>query len=152
MLNRVAPFRSDRYHRQADRKYSWLFICLVVASLLTAACADRSDVGTAKSPDTLGPDTTMPMTALMIVRLTADPQTGCVGVVRETAPYDSAPQCSQDAILLPKGMRFLARPPRLVDGNGKVLARDGDVLHLGGGTGDDGRFIVSTIEKVIPSE
>lgn len=137
--------------RLFGERRSYLLPVVTITALLIVSCADRSDVGGTSTTD-MTPDTTMPMTALVIVRLTEDPQTGCVGVVGEAAESDSVPDCSQSTLRWPEGMRFLSRPPRLVDAQGKVIAGDGDVLHLSGGTGDGGVFVVSGIDKVIPSE
>lgn len=124
-------------------------LVIVLTLMITPACGQGTGQHTgATDPSSTSP---MPMSALMIVRLAVDPETGCVGVVGETAPPDAVPRCSSPTHQWPKGMKLLDDPPRLVDGAGTVVAREGDVLHLGGGTGDDGEFVVSTIEKVIPA-
>jgi len=99
------------------------------------------------------------MDALTIGYLVGDAEKSCVGI----SDQPNKAYSSDGAIKWPAGIEARTDPVRLLDENGRVIARAGDIVHLRGGSGpadlspqapctERPRFIVNEIIKVIPAD
>lgn len=133
----------------------WITVAVVLLSVsctggdaLDPPASDRFTPS--EFPDSAG------MEALLVGRLVVDPTTGCVGIAAE--PAGASPAM---LVQWPPDIEPRTDPVRLLDDKGTVIAREGDLLHLAGGSpasdapphpcGAEGRapdFIVNKIESV----
>lgn len=95
---------------------------------------------------------------LIVGHLVGNPDTGCVGVTVE--PHTAYPQDA--GVHWPEGIQPRVDPVRLMDQQGKVIAREGDLLHLGGHVTEHlspqppcrnrPSFVVKEIMQVVPAD
>ena len=106
-------------------------LLLVVAfAALGASCSrelsQRIDVPTTRSPEGSG------MRALFVGTFVGDEETGCVWLLPEqqdAKDYDPV----RVAVVWPAGFSARTNPLRLYDAKGRLVAREGEPLRLGGG-------------------
>ena len=125
-------------------------LATAVAFLLGAACSNDSTVATSPVPTVKG-DGFHQLAGLDGLRLAGDADRECV--------WAEAANGTRIAIVWPKGFRAAFDPVRLIDGEGDVVASEGDLLGLGGGwnapqaedrcglTGGTRTFVASNAER-----
>lgn len=123
---------------------------IVGLSLAAVACAGSDGGNAAPRSPSDGVSSAPPeagMGALMVGRLAADPVNGCLGIIPKDASPGQKPRCDPPILKWPRGVQERIDPVQLEDLDGTIIAREGNLLHLGGGN-DDGVFVVHKIENI----
>jgi hypothetical protein len=120
---------------------------ILVAALLAAIVGCGDDQATTGG---------IGMQALVVGHLVADPETGCVGLTETPEVKDPW----GTPVKWPEGIQARTDPVRLIGPDGTVIAREGDVVHVVGGSTSanaspeppctERPFIAHEIEKVEP--
>jgi hypothetical protein len=121
------------FGRSSGRRGSGRYLAGLAAVVVTALLAAIAGCGTnreASQTTLLPPEFEAEMQALVIGHLVGDPETGCVGLIDSLENKESW----GSPVKWPPGIQARTDPIRLIGPDGTVIARHGDIVHVGGGS------------------